>query len=72
MSKFHKRILTYDSHTQNYKCEVPELGIEALGDTVFTALEFAKEEIEEYAKRIGKTVKDNGTPSLDVYSQYQD
>lgn len=72
MSKYYKRILTYDSHTENYKCEIPELSIEVLGDTEVSALVFAREEIELYAKRVGKVVQDTKQNTLDVYSEYQD
>ncbi len=55
MSKYHKRVITYDSDTQNYTVAVPELGIEVLSDTESRGLIDVREEIHNAVRenRIG-------------------
>lgn len=57
MNKYHKRVITYDEHTQNYKVEVPGLGLEVLADTEASGLIFIREEIEAYIKRQSQIAK---------------
>lgn len=57
MSKYHKRVITYDSHTQNYKISIPELGIEFLADTESSGLIQARKEIEDYCINQSKALK---------------
>lgn len=72
MSNYYKRIITYDDHTQNYKIEIPALGIWVLADTEASGLIMIREELELYAKRIGKVVQDTAALELYSYSEYQD
>lgn len=73
MSPYYRRIITYDEHTQNYKVEVPALGLEILGDTESNALQHMREEIEDYVKRQSKLIKENNAKDLDNnFSEYQD
>lgn len=60
MSKYHRREITYDPATQNYTVSVPELNIEVYADTEASGLQMAREEVEQYAKKLSKVIKDNG------------
>lgn len=52
MSKYHKRVLTYDDKSQMYKVSVPELGIEVTSDTEMSALLEARDEVAKAATRV--------------------
>lgn len=61
MGKYHKRVITYDDKTQNYKIEVPELGLTVLGDTEMGALMDMRKEVEGAAKN-----NDSGYTTLGI------
>lgn len=49
--KYHKREITYDEKTENFKITCPELGLEVLGDTEMGALLEMRKEVVAAAKR---------------------
>lgn len=60
--KYHKREITYDEKTENFKITCPELGLEVLGDTEMGALLEMRKEVVAAAKR----PKTQTMPSLNV------
>lgn len=58
--KYHKRVITFDPTTQNFKIEVPELGISILADTEMSAILEARKEVTVAAKK-AKEVKPEWT-----------
>ena len=52
MTDYFKRVITYDPKTQNYKVEIPDLGIYVLSDTEASGLIEIRKELEDYVKRV--------------------
>lgn len=63
--KYHKREITYDDKTQNFKITVPELGLEVLGDTEMGALLEMRKEVTAAAKRPKKLEVKSEMPMAD-------
>lgn len=51
MSRYHKRIISYDKDTQLYRVSVPDLGIEVYADTEVSGIMEVRKEVNDYVKK---------------------
>lgn len=66
MTNYHKRVITYDEKTQNFKIECPELSLTVFADTEMSAILSMREEVVIAAKKAKESPSTFAAPAGDV------